>query len=144
MEQNFHINQKVWVIEWNVGEGAEDRRSVDMEYRVAEYRITGVNTYLDWNTDGTIRDEPTIRYELADEIGNEPKINNMNYFHQERRDWNENEVHDSYDSAVLEIVQKINSRMDDLERMKTNYLNLLEEHKRENQLIDDELFQMFD
>jgi len=142
MEQKFAINQKVWTLQWDLNAG-EDRREVDMPYKILESRIVGVHGSND-RVDVNGNFLPSIRYSLANEIGRDEIPNNMDMFHALRRDWGESQIYDSYDAAALAIIRKIDDRTDFLEEMKSEYLNLLKEHKKEKQLIDDELFQLGD
>ena len=50
-EQKFDINQKVWILQWNFVDG-QDRRTVDMPYKIAERRIVGVHGQADWDENG--------------------------------------------------------------------------------------------
>lgn len=141
MKQRFNINQRVWVLQWNFTEGV-DRTTIDMPYKILESRIVRVCGSTEWDMNGN--DIPVIRYELSDKIGGNTLPNDMDAFHSMRRDFAESEIYDSYDVAVLAIIQKIDNRVDVLGEMKSDYLNLLEEHKKEKQFIDDELFQLGD
>lgn len=141
MKQNFAINQKVWILQWNFDEGV-DRRTVDMPYKILECRITSVHGFTDWDENGY--DIPVVRYSVSDEIGGHTIPNDMDMLRDVRRDFSEYQIHDSYDSALLAIIQKIDDRADTLHEMKSEYINMLEEHKKGKQLLDDELFQLGD
>lgn len=139
MEQKFAINQRVWILQWDIHEG-QDRMTVDMPYRIQECRVVSAHGGSD--IDYTGRHIPAIRYSLADEIGGNEINNNIDLLQAMRRDFSEYQLFDSYDAASLAIIQKIEERIGELEKMKSEYLLRIEEHKKEKQLLDDELFQL--
>ncbi len=132
-EQNFDINQKVWILQWNFVEG-QDRSIVDMPYRIAERRIIGVHGTTEWDKNGN--DIPVVRYSIAKRIGESPILNDMDGgFSSMQIEFREHQIHDSYDSALQAIVQKIDDRINELEEMKSKYVQ--ESNGEWEQVIDD-------
>ncbi len=134
-EQKFDINQKVWILQWNFVEG-QDKRTIDMPYKIAERRIVGVHAQTDWDENGNTI--PTIRYSIAEKVGEAPELNDMDGgFGSMQIEFRDGQIHDSYDSAVQAIVQKIDDRVDELEKMKSMYMIQQEGSGEWEHLIDD-------
>ena len=141
-EQKFDINQKVWILQWNFVDG-QDRRTVDMPYKIAERRIVGVHGQADWDENGNTI--PIIRYSIAERVGTAPELNDMDGgFSGMQIEFWEHQIHDSYDSAVQAIVQKIDDRIGELEKMKSDYIQIEKEKGGEWEHLIDDMHTMLD
>ena len=133
----FSIDQGVWVIKRNYAERSYGMNVVEAEpFKTEELKVIGISAKAGF--DG---DPDYMVYNLAEQIGYKPEINDHS-FTEMTTDFKEDEVFDSYDLAILSIIEMIDERAGELQEIKTTYLNILKEHKEGKQLLENELFEM--
>ena len=130
---SFSINQKVWIIKRNYTERVYGMKYgmnslVESEpFKVVELRVVNVEAKA-----GFSNEDDYLVYKLAEKIGYKHEVNDMDGGFQGLTDeFKEEHVFDSFDLAVMGIIEMIDERLSELQEIKGHYLNMLEKYYKD-------------
>ena len=125
---SFSINQKVWIIKRNYTERGYGMSLVESEpFKVVELRVVNIEAKAGYSDE-----DDYLIYRLAEKIGYKPEINDLDHGLQGlTEEFKEEHVYDSFDLAVMGIIEMIDERLDELQEIKGHYLNMLEKYYKD-------------
>ncbi len=136
-EPKYKLDQEVWITNkrWFQKLTSRDKEIFD----TISYRVSAIVMLPDRENFPSYGKE--VGYYLMDEEGTD-HIYEHDFDMERMKSFPEKVVHKSYESAVMEIMSMIEGRIQDLEDIKLEYVNKVEEYKNKGNLIDDDLFKM--
>jgi hypothetical protein len=132
IEQRFKLGQRVFVMQ-NGLFGPRWFRIEDI-FKLKEGRIAGAHSYY---TNG--HGNPIVLYSVVDEDGNEmPNHDEM----LGRGEYKDRDICASVSDAVAFLVQMVDKKIEELNEVKRELLNNIEEERREQPYINEDLFDL--